>query len=339
MQRISIIGLDGAFQSSIGVVLDLMELSGRYRLRQYAHLEAVPGGPGDRPVEVRLLTLNGGPVQLAGDRRLSSDGRIMPNQDFDAVFLPSFEIADEADLRRKLGLWQELYPWLIARHENQCVIAASGAATFVLAETGLLDRQLGTTPWWLEGEFRRRYPRVIIDTARTVTVSGNLCCTSTLQGDLVFAQRLVARLNSPNVAEWVRKIVFSDTYLYAPRSWDAPELHGNPPDPLVSKAQFWLQERFTVKVRIADLAEAMAVSERTLRRHFEAHIGMTPHDYLQNLRIEAAKQMLGRSRMRINRIAGLIGYGDVAFFKQVFRDRTGQSPSDYRRSYRDKLPS
>ncbi len=58
---------------------------------------------------------------------------------------------------------------------------------------------------------------------------------------------------------------------------------------------------------------------------------MTPLDYLQILRIEAAKQMLTRSNRKIDRIGYLVGYSDPGFFKKVFRARTGLSPGEYRR--------
>jgi len=104
-------------------------------------------------------------------------------------------------------------------------------------------------------------------------------------------------------------------------------------DVLVDRAQHWLQLRFAQRPRLKDLAVLLAVSERTLVRRFEQSLGMTPHDYLQSLRIEAAKQMLARSPRRIDRIGYLVGYSDPGFFKKVFRSRAGTSPSEYRRTH------
>jgi YesN/AraC family two-component response regulator len=57
---------------------------------------------------------------------------------------------------------------------------------------------------------------------------------------------------------------------------------------------------------------------------------MTPLDYLQLLRVEAAKQMLTRSLRRVDRISYLVGYSDPGYFKKVFRTRTGMTPSQFR---------
>ena len=73
------------------------------------------------------------------------------------------------------------------------------------------------------------------------------------------------------------------------------------------------------------------MSERTLARRFELSLGMSPIDYLQTLRIEAAKQMLLRSNRKVDRIGYLVGYADPGFFKKLFRARTGMSPTEFRR--------
>src|SRR5271157_4608993 len=135
MQRVAIIGLDGAHPSRLGVMLDILDLAGRYRDRLYAHVDGRCETPNHLPVQARLLSLDGGPIRLNGDRRLCADERVLPHQKFDAVFLPSFETQDRADLREKLEKFRSLCPWLTGQYSSGATIAASGAATFLLAET------------------------------------------------------------------------------------------------------------------------------------------------------------------------------------------------------------
>jgi transcriptional regulator GlxA family with amidase domain len=82
---------------------------------------------------------------------------------------------------------------------------------------------------------------------------------------------------------------------------------------------------------------AMAASglpERSLKRRFKAATGTTPINYVQNLRIEEAKRLLETGGASFEDIAGEVGYDNLAFFRRVFRSRTGLTPGQYRRMFR-----
>ena len=60
---------------------------------------------------------------------------------------------------------------------------------------------------------------------------------------------------------------------------------------------------------------------------------MTLIEYLQNLRIEAAKRLLETRRMPVDEISAESGYEDPSFFRRLFRRRTGLTPGQYRRMF------
>ena len=72
------------------------------------------------------------------------------------------------------------------------------------------------------------------------------------------------------------------------------------------------------------------LGERTFMRHFKAATGRSPSDYLQTLRIEAAKAMLEGGMKPVQTISHEVGYVDLAFFRGLFKRVTGMTPVEYR---------
>ena len=103
----------------------------------------------------------------------------------------------------------------------------------------------------------------------------------------------------------------------------------------MARAQAWFVKNMAKKIKLAEAAESLMISERTLIRHFKKKIGITPHAYLQGIRIDFAKSMLRETNLRIVKFAERVGYSDVAFFQQVFRNHVGMSPTVFRKQALD----
>ena len=82
---------------------------------------------------------------------------------------------------------------------------------------------------------------------------------------------------------------------------------------------------------VSDIARRAAMSERTLRRHFLAELGMTPHAYLHSARMLAALDQLADPEVPITTVAPEVGFQTPSAFSHAFLDFTGESPRDYRR--------
>ena len=67
-----------------------------------------------------------------------------------------------------------------------------------------------------------------------------------------------------------------------------------------------------------------------LRRLFVRQLGLTPHDYLQNLRLDKAKRLLTESYVSVADVAYRCGFYDPLYFSKVFRKATGVPPSSWR---------
>ena len=94
-----------------------------------------------------------------------------------------------------------------------------------------------------------------------------------------------------------------------------------------------MEQDYAEPLSIADLADSVYLSERHFRRQFEDIYQQSPKAYLQNIRLNAAMQLLRQQELSITDIALACGFSDCNHFSRVFRQRFGISPTEYRKRY------
>jgi transcriptional regulator GlxA family with amidase domain len=104
-------------------------------------------------------------------------------------------------------------------------------------------------------------------------------------------------------------------------------------DEVISKAQAYIEAHLDAKISFEKLATELAVSRRNFDRRFIKATGNTPVEYLQRVKVEAAKKDLERGRKSIFEVMSDVGYTDDKAFREVFKKITGLSPLDYRNKY------
>lgn len=104
-------------------------------------------------------------------------------------------------------------------------------------------------------------------------------------------------------------------------------------DSPVYRAQQYLEAHIEQPYDLAALAAVASASERTLLRHFQAVLGMTPLDYLHDLRVQRAKVMLEISLNSMQTIAQACGYLNASTLGKMFKRGTGMSPGEYRKHH------
>jgi AraC-like DNA-binding protein/mannose-6-phosphate isomerase-like protein (cupin superfamily) len=107
-------------------------------------------------------------------------------------------------------------------------------------------------------------------------------------------------------------------------------------DPLVRAVMDHTQEHLAY-VKVADVCQAVGLSERTLRRRFADAVGMTWREYLLQSRLLRAMVILAESDRTVLAVATEVGFASVSAFTRVFRRVAGETPSAYRR--RTSTPS
>lgn len=99
------------------------------------------------------------------------------------------------------------------------------------------------------------------------------------------------------------------------------------------RVESYLRSHYHRPLTLAQIARSIECSPAYLCRHFRELTGRTPFQYLQTVRLEAAKELL-LSEVPIARISEMVGYDDPLYFSKVFSQQVGQSPQHYRAARR-----
>ena len=98
-------------------------------------------------------------------------------------------------------------------------------------------------------------------------------------------------------------------------------------------ARLYIHQHLHQPLSIQSLADTLHISTRHLLRIFKARYGVGPQIYLQQLRIEQAKQYLLENQFGIKEIAISLGYEDEYYFSRAFKKATNMAPSNFRLKY------
>lgn len=103
---------------------------------------------------------------------------------------------------------------------------------------------------------------------------------------------------------------------------------------LVSRAISFLEEHYSEKISLREVAQALYISPNYLSDLFRRHTGRTLSDYLLHLRMERARAYLADVHYRVSDIARLVGFSDSRYFSSTFKRMYGMRPLDFRNSAR-----
>jgi len=115
------------------------------------------------------------------------------------------------------------------------------------------------------------------------------------------------------------------------------ELALHPYKQLVKAALKLISEEYDKKLTIRDAAERLYVSESHLMHEFKENVGKTFNECLTEYRIMKAKELLAKGNLRVNEVAVMVGYQDVKYFGQVFKEMVGMTPSQFLQEINEKI--
>jgi len=275
---------------------------------------------------VRLISLDGRATRHFVPVSLQPGGSLASVRRTDLIVVPAVEPDFESARRANAPL----LPWLRRWHERGTTICGICTGVTLLAEAGLLDGRRATTHWAVADKCRLLYPQVRWEPERFVTESGNIFCGGGLYAAIDVSLYLVEKYCGHEIAVQTAKALLLQT----PRVWQSayaavpPRLAHD--DDAIQRAQTWLFQHFQKTVRVEELAARVGMSPRNFARRFSAATSESPIDYLHRIRIDAARHLLESRRKSIGDVGVAVGYGDEAFFRRLFKRRTGSSPRDYR---------
>lgn len=125
------------------------------------------------------------------------------------------------------------------------------------------------------------------------------------------------------ITHWIIRSVFGETL----------DMRAVSNDYSVARAQHYMEQHYMENITVAKLAALGYVSPSCFNRRFKNEVGITPIEYLIEIRIKRAKTLLRRKNIPITEIAMQCGFGSSSHFSSCFQSRTGVSPSEYRDRY------
>lgn len=100
-------------------------------------------------------------------------------------------------------------------------------------------------------------------------------------------------------------------------------------DPFVTKIENYMQKNYNKKLSLRELADFCGYSVSYFKAHFTNTFGVSPMKYLNNMRIERAKELLRTGMYSVGEVAQECGFENLYYFSNVFKKFTGERPSNY----------
>ncbi|HZY79775.1 MAG TPA: helix-turn-helix domain-containing protein [Cyclobacteriaceae bacterium] len=247
----------------------------------------------------------------------------------DLVIIPSI-IEDPVSVVKKNKV---LIDWIREQYKNDTEIASICSGGFLLAATGLLEGKACSIHWNKVDQFRKMFPDVNVAEDKIITEENGIYTNGGAYSFLNLVLYLVEKLFDRSTAILCSKVFQIDLERTTQSHFTIFQIQKNHGDEVVSKAQTYIEENLDERISFEDLASQFAVSRRNFDRRFVKATGNTPVEYLQRVKVEAAKKELERGRKTIFEIMSDVGYSDDKAFREVFRKVTGLSPMEYKNKF------
>jgi transcriptional regulator GlxA family with amidase domain len=249
---------------------------------------------------------------------------------YDIILIPAF---NTHVIIQSVALNRACIPWLQKQHRDGAAIASFCTGAFLLGSTGLLDNRPATTHINADQAFAKAFPAVILKADAVVTEKDRIYTSGGATNSFHLLMRLIENYCGRRMAVRTAKMFSIDmdrnqqTYF---GTFSPAENHG---DDLVKQVQQEIKKNFREVNTIEELITSIPSSRRNLVRRFKLATGITPIEYLQKTRVEAAKQLLAHSRQSILEIMLESGYNDFKSFRLIFKKNVGMTPTAYRKKF------
>ena len=282
---------------------------------------------------IELVGLHEESAIKKGFYSIHHDKQISDIQKTDLIIIPALQ---GKDMETAVALNQPYVNWLLDQHRRGAEIASLCLGSFLLASTGLLKDKQCTTHWSAANDFRAMFPdvelvpeKILIDANGIYSSGGALSFTNLLLYIIEkYAGRDVAVLTSKTFMIDIDRDRQSPFIIFK-----AQKDHEDEP---ILKAQNFIEKNYAEKLTVDELASMFALGRRNLERRFKKATSNTVVEYIQRVKIEAAKLSLESSYENVNEVMYKVGYNDTKAFRTTFRKITGLSPIQYRTKFKQK---
>lgn len=226
-----------------------------------------------------------------------------------------------------------LIDWICKQYKQGSEIASMCIGSFMLASTGLLSGKTCSTHWALSESFKELYPDINLQTDKLITAENGIYTNGGAYSFLHLLLYLVEKFYGSAAAIHCAKYFQIDLDRNLQAEFAIFSGHKKHQDEEILVAQKFLEENYSGRISIEKLSADLNIGRRNFDRRFIKATGLTPLDYLQRVKIEAAKKMFESTRKTVTETMYDVGYNDAKAFRDVFSRVTGLSPLEYKLKY------
>lgn len=276
-----------------------------------------------------IASLDGGPVECASGFSLSVGGDFVGlGERIQALDGPSMVIVCAGDhVEKQISASLSKTLRLCKRHGVP--IAALGTATWLLAETGLLDGAACTIHWDKRAALAETFARLQVHDTLFVRDPCLVTCAGEFASFDLVMELITEHLGKETALAVCRYTTAGHWRSASDRQWTINANQTGASKPITDVIRM-MEEHIEDPLPLRDIAQCVGRSQRQIERLFYRAVSSSPMRYYLHLRLARAKRLIEQTEMPIVEIAIACGFASASHFSKCFRDAFGTSPSGYR---------
>jgi transcriptional regulator GlxA family with amidase domain len=280
---------------------------------------------GRRVYDLQLISERPGPITCLSGLRVLPDRTI----DDPIDIIDTLIVAGTIDPIRTAS--PALIDWLKRCSSSARRYGSVCTGAFFLGAAGLLDNKHVTTHWEFAPALAATFPRAIVEPDRIFVRDGSLFTSAGVTAGVDLALALVEEDFGPALALSIARWLV--IYLKRPggQSQFSVQLAAQIASrPQIQRIQQTIRDNPRLDLSVHNLAQQAAMSDRTFARVFRRETGMTPANFVEATRVDAARRLLEETDLPLKHVAPASGFATPAALRRAFRKKLGITPMVYR---------
>lgn len=237
------------------------------------------------------------------------------------------------DFDKAISVNEPFLKWIQSHYETGTEIASLCVGAFFLASTGIVNGKKCSTHWGFIDQFKSQFPEVEVLDGNIVTEDAGIYSSGGANSYWNLLLHLIEKFVDRDMAIVLSKYFAIDIDRTSQNSFAIFQGQKSHPDSEIRKAQEIIENRFDQRISVDELADELAIGRRSFERRFKRVTNNSVLEYIQRVKMQAAKRSFESSLKNINEVMFDVGYTDSKAFRTTFKKVTGITPVAYRKKY------
>ncbi|HEV2478123.1 MAG TPA: helix-turn-helix domain-containing protein [Puia sp.] len=248
------------------------------------------------------------------------------------IILPSYGEQDDFAIRKN----PEVIDWIVRQYAKGAEVASLCTGTFLLAAIGLLEGKVCATHWKAEAHFRQLFPELDLHTSKIVTDQQGIYTAGGAVSSLNLALYIVEKYSGREAALYCARILQIDIDRNSQSQFILFDGLKDHKDDTIRTMQNFIEQHVGDRLTVDQLATQCAMDRINFSRRFKRATRLAPADYIQRIKMEAAKRKFESTGKNISEVMYEVGYVDVKAFRNIFKKVVGLTPSEYKTKFNQR---